>query len=56
MAKKKTPAPRRAGTLEAKEQKALNLARKAVDELANDPETLRAFIGQVAIIGRDRLV
>jgi hypothetical protein len=48
VAKKKT-APQRAGR-EAKEARALLVARRAVDELSDDPEALRLFVGMVPLM------
>ncbi len=56
MKTKKTPAPRRSGTVTAtREARALACARRAIDELSDDPETLRLFIGMVALLGERSL-
>lgn len=55
VAKYKTPDLQQAGTardiIEAREARALEAARLAVDGMADDPEALRLFIGMVAILG-----
>lgn len=54
MKAKKTPTPQRVGTAE-KEEKALRVARKALDELSDDPEAMRLFIVMVPLLGGTRL-
>jgi hypothetical protein len=47
---KKTPAPQRAGT-EDREARALAVARRALNELSDDPAAVRLFIGMVPLLG-----
>lgn len=50
MKAKTMPHPRRGGTAD-REARALAVARRALNELKDDPEALRLFIGMVPLLG-----
>lgn len=50
MKRQKTTAPVQGGTTD-KEARALAAARKALDDLSDDPEVMRLFIAMVPLLG-----